>query len=232
MPPTDEAQRDARTEAVEDYLTAIWRLGRDGAVGTSALARALEVSAPSATEMLKRLAEQRLVRYQPYRGVELASRGRRIALRVIRAHRLVELFLSKVLGLPWERVHQEAHRWEHVISEEALERIAARLGHPSADVHGHPIPAADGTLPERRDLPLLDLPTGQSAVVTEVGDHAPALLQQLDRIGLRPGVRLMLIDADPADGFFALKVGRRHRRLGLEAAEIVRVASEPEQVHQ
>ena len=221
------SNKSARTEAVEDYLTAIWRLGGRGAVGTSALARALDVAAPSATEMLRRLAEQRLVRYQPYRGVELTAGGRRIALRVIRAHRLVELFLAQILGLSWERVHEEAHRWEHVVSEEALERIAVALGDPTADVHGHPIPASDGSLPESHDLPLAELRAGQSAAVTQVSDHSPELLRYLADLGLRPGVRLTLIGADPFGGSLELKIGGRRRRIGVEAVGFVRVRPTP-----
>lgn len=217
------ANKVKQSEAVEDYLTAIWRLGGEGAVGTSALARALEVSAPSATEMLKRLAEQRLVRYQPYQGVELTASGRRLALRVIRAHRLIELFLARVLGLPVEQVHGEAHRWEHVISEAALERIAAALGDPQTDVHGHPIPAADGSVAVADDLPLSALPVGAAAVVSQVNDHDPELLRHLDALGLRPGARVEVIDAGRFAGALSFRVGRRRRQLAENAAGAVRV---------
>jgi DtxR family Mn-dependent transcriptional regulator len=217
------ANAERRSEAVEDYLTAIWRLGGDGAVTTSTLARSLEVSAPSATEMLKRLSHQRLVRYQPYQGVALTASGRRIAVRVIRAHRLIELFLAKVLHLPVERVHAEAHRWEHVISEEALERIALSLGDPRTDVHGHPIPAADGSVAETDDLPLSALPAGATAEVSQLSDHDPELLRHLDALGLRPGARIEAIGVDPFARSLEVRVGRRRRRLPEHAAGSVRV---------
>jgi DtxR family Mn-dependent transcriptional regulator len=218
-----EPKGEPPSEAVEDYLTAIWRLVGQGVVGTSALARELAVSAPSATQMLRRLAAARLVTYHRYEGVRLTASGRRVALRVVRAHRLVELFLVKVLGLPWDRVHQEAHRWEHVVSGEALAGMAAALGDPVTDVHGHPIPAADGSVAEIDDVPLSDLAAGEAAVVSQVGDRDTDLLLHLGKLGLRPGTEVRVAGADRFANTLALEVGGRKRQLGRESARQVRV---------
>ena len=217
--------KETRTAAVDDYLKAIWQLGgeRETVVGMSGLARALRVSAASTTEMVQRLAEQRLVRYTPRRGVDLTPAGRRIALRVVRTHRVVEVFLARVLGLAWEKVHDEADRWEHVVSDEVVDRMEAAAGRPTTDVHGHPIPDAEGRMPPSEDMPLDELEVGQPGVVTQVSDHSPELLRYLGRIGLRPGVQLSLRASEPFGGAIDLEVGRRRRRLGTEAAAHVRV---------
>ena len=140
---------DEFTSAVQDYTKAIYALQEHGGrVGTSALAERLGVSAPSVSEMIRTLVERGLVTYQPYHGVTLTAEGVRVALEVIRHHRLLELFLAETLGVPWDRVHEEAEVLEHAISEELEERIAATLGNPNRDPHGHSIPTRDGTIDE------------------------------------------------------------------------------------
>ena len=165
------------TEAVEDYLKTIYKLQcKHGRVATTALADCLSVTPGSATGMVKRLAGMRLVVYQPYQGVVLTETGQKIALEILRHHRLVELFLTETLGVPWDRVHDEAHKIEHVLSEDIANRIDAVLGHPTTDPHGAPIPTRDGMIDQPDLTRLADLQPGQKAVVAEVYDHNAALL--------------------------------------------------------
>jgi DtxR family Mn-dependent transcriptional regulator len=193
------------TPAVEDYLKAIYEVGEESPgslAGTAALAERLGVSRASVTGMLKKLASGPgpLVAYTRYRGVRLTPKGREAALEVIRHHRLLETYLTSALGFSWDEVHDEADHLEHVISEDLEERIAAYLGHPAADPHGAPIPRRDGTLPERREVRLSDLEVGMEAVVARVSDRDPELLRYLDRLGLRPPERLLLLERGPFDG--------------------------------
>lgn len=191
--------------AVEDYLKAIYELEQEidrERVPTTALAAKLGVANASVTGMLKKLAAMRprLVDYKPYRGVRLTPRGRKVALEIIRHHRLLETYLSQALGYGWDEVHQEADRLEHVISEELEERIARFLGHPRVDPHGHPIPARDGSLPEKRELRLTDLEVGRRARVSRVSDRDPDLLRYLDRLGLRLNAPVEVVDRGPFEG--------------------------------
>jgi len=194
-----------KSPAVEDYLKTIYEAEQesaDRAVGTAMLADRLGVSRASVTGMLKKLAAStdRLIAYTRYRGVRLTPRGRRVALEVVRHHRLIETYLTAALGYSWDEVHQEADHLEHVISEDLEERMAAALGHPQSDPHGAPIPRRDGTLPCRREVRLSDLPVGQPASVSRVSDRDPELLRYLDRLGLRPSARLTVLDRGPFDG--------------------------------
>ncbi len=166
------------------------------------------------TCQLRNLARRQppLVSYQKHHGVTLTEEGRQRALEVIRHHRLVEAFLHQTLGLPWDRVHAEAERIEHAISEDLEDRIAAHLGYPLVDPHGGPIPAKDGTLPERPTSRLSDLPAGEAAVISWVPDEDPALLRYLAELGLVPGATVTVIDREPFDGPVYLKVGSAGRR--------------------
>ncbi|HEY5595983.1 MAG TPA: metal-dependent transcriptional regulator, partial [Candidatus Bipolaricaulota bacterium] len=141
---------------------------RDGKVSTTALAEQLGVSPASVTGMVKKLAEMKLVGHEPYQGVALTKAGSKIALEVIRHHRLVELYLAEALGVPWDQVHEEAEKWEHVLSEELEERIDQALGHPTTDPHGAPIPSRDGKVVRRSSVRLTSLKPGQLAQVVEV----------------------------------------------------------------
>ena len=165
------------TQAVEDYLKTIYDLGRGETVSTSALAERLGVTSASVTGMVKKLAEMNLVSHEPYRGVTLAEAGRRIALEVIRHHRLVERYLHDALGVPWDRVHAEAEKIEHVLSEDLEARMDAALGHPTTDPHGAPIPTLDLVLDEPDVTPLAALKAGQRGTVAEVSDHDADLLR-------------------------------------------------------
>ena len=166
------------TEPVEDYLKAIYEITqRDDSASTNDVAAALNVAAASVTGMIRRLAQQGYLDHVPYRGVQLTAKGRRAALRTIRRHRILETYLTKVLGYAWDRVHDEAERLEHAASDELIERLAAALGHPTEDPHGAPIPTAEGSVDERRHLTLADLPVGERARMVRVSDKNPSLLR-------------------------------------------------------
>ncbi len=206
------------TAAVEDYLKAVYELGRAGGrVTTSALAERLGVAAPSVTGMVKRLAELRLVAHEPYHGVGLTAAGRRIAIETIRHHRLVETYLHDALGVPWDRLHAEAEKWEHVLSEDLEARMDAALGHPTVDPHGAPIPTPDLVLEEPGHPPLARLDAGQTATVAEVSDHDADLLRYVGSLGLYPGIRFAVVSGPPyADGPLTVRLttgpdaGREH----------------------
>jgi DtxR family Mn-dependent transcriptional regulator len=198
------------TTSVEDYLKAVYQISEDGGrASTTALAERLGVTPASVTGMLRTLSRRRppLISYQKHHGATLTAEGRRRALEVIRHHRLVEAFLHQTLGLPWDRVHAEAERIEHAISEDLEDRIAEHLGFPEVDPHGGPIPAKDGSVPERRGTPLADLPPGQSGEIAFVPDEDPALLRYLAEVGLVPGAVVTVLDREPFDGPLYLKVG-------------------------
>lgn len=184
----------AITGVMQDYLKAIYKLqqGRD-AVSTSEIAERLGVSAASATNMVKRLARLRLVAYTRYQGFVLTPAGEKIALEIIRHHRLIELYLAQHLGVPLDQVHGEAERMEHVLSEEVEARMATALGNPVQDPHGDPIPSMDGSMRDVRYPKLETLPPGTSGVVAHVSDQSPALLRRLARLGVLPGVVLKML---------------------------------------
>lgn len=216
----------SKTEAVEDYLKAVHELERThDQVTTSALAERLDVAPASVTGMVKKLAEMKLVTHEPYRGVKLTDAGRKLALEVIRHHRLMELYLAEALDVPWDQVHNEAEVWEHVLSEDLEDRIAAQLGHPTTDPHGAPIPSREGELPEADTSRLGELEPGQSATVAEVSDHDPELLRYLGSFGLYPQASVQLIDRAPYNGPLTLVVDGEERVLGREAAEHVFVTA-------
>jgi DtxR family Mn-dependent transcriptional regulator len=190
------------TQAVEDYVKAIYEVARmEEKVTTSALAERLGVAPASVSGMVKKLAELNLVTHEPYRGVALTDAGRRIAVEVIRHHRLVETYLHEALGVPWDEVHAEAEKWEHVLSEALEARMDAALGHPTNDPHGAPIPTPSLELEEPDWPPLARLEEGQHAVVAEVSDHDPALLRYVGGLGLYPGTTFEVVAGPPyADG--------------------------------
>jgi len=209
--------------AVEDYLKTIYALARTGeAATTSALAERLGVAPASVTGMLKKLAASGLVDHEKYQGARLTEAGRLIAVETIRHHRLVETYLHQALGVPWDRLHDEAEAWEHVLSEDLEARMDAALGHPTHDPHGAPIPTPDLVLDERDLLPLARLDAGQEATVARVSDHDGALLRAVGAAGLYPGVRFRLADvADDGAVTVRLLSGDRAgdtARLGAEAA--------------
>lgn len=194
----------ASSPAAQDYLKGLYTLAErdpdDGPVTTTAVAGHLGVSAASATNMLKRLAEAGLVQHAPYRGVRLTDRGRRIALEVVRHHRLLETYLVEELGVPWDEVHAEAEVLEHVLSETLEERIATRLGDPSVDPHGHPIPSKDLTEPPRPARTLWATEVGESVTIERVSDDSPEALRYLASVGIAPGATIAVTDRGPIEG--------------------------------
>jgi DtxR family transcriptional regulator, Mn-dependent transcriptional regulator len=215
------------TEAVEDYAKAIYALARraDGPVPTSALAERLDVAPSSVTAMLKRLDEAGLVRHERYRGVELTPDGERVALEVIRHHRLLEAFLAEQLGMPWDRIHDEAEVLEHYISEDFERRIAAALGDPDLDPHGDPIPSAQLDLAADRTVPLVELEQGAAATFARVSDSDPAMLRYLAGLGIKPGAEVTVVGVEPFGGPLRVEVEGAVHALGSELAAKMRVES-------
>jgi DtxR family Mn-dependent transcriptional regulator len=208
---------DQPSRAVQDYLKALHRLGGvEDTVSPVDLATRLQVRAASVTGMLKRLAEGGWVEYEPGRGARLTPAGVAEARRVIRRHRLVELFLTRVLGLDWSEVDAEAEALEHAISPRLEQAIAAHLGEPLEDPHGHPIPTREGAL-ARRDLrPLHTFRAGQRAVIREVQDDSPERLRRWQDLGLVPGATVTFLRHQPLDGVFEVQVGRRSVTLAAD----------------
>lgn len=207
------------TEAVQNYLKTIYELQREqGKVATTALAERLDVAPASVTGMIKKLAAMNLVTHEPYQGVRLTDAGEKIALEVIRHHRLIELYLAEALGVPWDEVHDEAEKWEHVLSESMEDRIDAMLGYPTTDPHGAPIPTRNGTIAPTPNARLSDLSAGQSAVIAEVSDHSSALLRYLGGLGMYPGAKVRVTAVAPFKGPLTISVSSAEHALGREVA--------------
>jgi len=211
--------------AVEDYAKAIYSLEHrcGGAVGTTALAERLDVTPGSVSAMLRKLGELGLVTHVPYHGVQLTARGARVALEVIRHHRLLETYLAEQLGVPWDRVHDEAEVLEHVLSEELEGLIAAKLGHPTHDPHGDPIPSPDLLLDEPATQPLDAVAVGTRGTFVRVSDSDPAMLRYLDERGIAPGDEFEVVDRQPFDGPLFVRFGSDVQALGSGLARAMRV---------
>ena len=190
------------TASVEDYLKTIYHLQQvtDGLIRTKAIADRLELASPSVTSMLKSLGGEGLLDYQPYQGVRLTVAGERAALRTIRKHRLIELFLMRTLGFTWDEVHPEAESLEHAVSDRLADRIEAYLGHPETDPHGDPSPRADGSVQADQGVALADVAPGTTTTIVRVLDQTPEILRYLGDSGLRPGVTIDVVRAEPFDG--------------------------------
>ena len=212
--------------AVEDYLKAVWMLQQgDSTVSTSRIAERLGLSAAAVTAMVKRLAEQRLLRHEPYYGVRLTAAGELAALRIIRRHRVLELFLAETLGYEWDRVHAEAERLEHAASDELIERLARFLGGPERDPHGSSIPSATGEV-DRIEYPALtDLDTGAESEVLEVQSEDPEQLRYLGSLNLRPGSTVRILHKAPFAGPISLAVDGETAVIAHDLAERIRVVS-------
>jgi DtxR family transcriptional regulator, Mn-dependent transcriptional regulator len=213
------------SNAVQDYAKAIYSLHErsDGPVSTSALSERLDVSPASASAMVKRLEALGLADRKPYHGVELTPSGRRVALEVIRHHRLLELYLAEALGMPWDRVHEEAEVLEHAISPELSELIAAKLGHPTHDPHGDPIPTVDGEIERGSSRPLGELQPGDRGVFVRISDSDSEMLRWLSERGIAPGDRLEVRERQPFDGPLLVRFGSGDHALGGELVRMMRV---------
>ena len=213
------------TAAVEDYAKAIYALSHDGrdTVSTTALAERLRVTPASASAMIKRLDDMGLARHAPYHGVELTERGSQLALEILRHHRLLELYLTESLGVPWDRVHDEAEVLEHVLSEELEEIIALKLGDPTRDPHGDPIPTRDLEIVEDPTDTLESLQPGARGRFVRVSDSDPDMLRYLAERGIAPGAEFEVVDKQPFGGpVFATFAGEVHV-LGGRLADAMRV---------
>ena len=207
------------TRSVEDYLKAIYRLSPGGrTAATSQIAHALELSPASVSGMIKRLSEQGLLEHAPYRGVQLTAEGLRLALRMVRRHRLLETYLVAFLGYSWDTVHDEAERLEHAVSDELIERMAGALGNPGFDPHGDPIPDADGSIAELACTPLSDIEPGDTVEIRRVRTEDGELLRYLGALDLRPGVQVQVVEREPFRGPITVLADGRRRVLGHEVA--------------
>jgi DtxR family Mn-dependent transcriptional regulator len=213
------------SSAVEDYAKAIYALETraGGAVTTNAIAARLGVTPASASGMVKRLDGMGLVTHVPYKGVQLTPQGLRVALEVLRHHRLLELYLAENLGVPWDRVHDEAEVLEHVLSEELEELIATKLGNPTHDPHGDPIPTRDGQIVERRTQSLQTLETGDRGTFVRISDEDPEMLRYLAERGISPGDAFEVVDKQPFDGPVFARFGDAVHVLGGALASAMRV---------
>jgi DtxR family Mn-dependent transcriptional regulator len=220
-------QHDVLTRSVEDYLKAIYRLSPHGrTASTSEIAQRLVLSPASVSGMVKRLSEQGLLEHVPYKGVQLTADGRRAALRMLRRHRLIEAYLVAFLGYTWDTVHDEAERLEHAVSDALVERMAAVLGNPTVDPHGDPIPTPDGDIDEPAGVPLSDVPAGSSAVIRQVEEGQPERLRYIASLGLRPGVRVSVVDRQPFQGPVTIEVAGETHVIGNELGRVVRATIE------
>jgi DtxR family Mn-dependent transcriptional regulator len=212
------------TAPVEDYLKVIYEIERaSGAAATTDIAQRLEIAPASVSGMVRRLADQGLLEHERYRGVKLTEEGRRVALRTIRRHRVIESYLMRALGYPWDLVHAEAERLEHAASDELIDRMATAIGEPTVDPHGAPIPTREGEIDERSHLALTDLGPGECGRVVRVSDDDAERLRYLGTLGLRPGAAVMLLDQAPYGGPVTLRVGTRECHIGPALAADVLV---------
>lgn len=212
------------TQAIQDYLKTIFKLGSSGnAVGTNSIADRLNVSQASVTGMIKKLSELKLITHTPYYGVELTESGRKIAVEIVRHHRLLELYLAEALGYSWDQVHDEAEKLEHVISEEFEEKMAQFLGEPTTDPHGAPIPTKDGYIERRALAPLTSAESGQTVCVKQVSDIDPEMLRYLGNMGIYPEVELTVLDKAPFGGPLSIQIGDSTHHLGAAVTDNIMI---------
>ena len=221
--------RKRLSDTVEDYLKMIYKLSPDTErVGTGQIAEAMEVSPASVTDMIQRLANENppLLDYKKHQGVKLTNEGRKVALEILRHHRLLELFLHEILGYSWDQVHAEADRLEHVISENFEERVATVLGDPQRGLHGEPIPNRNLEMPDHPTSYLHDMRPGQQGVVHSVSDDDPGFLRFLKAQGLVPGAEFSVVDFSPYDNNLRLQVKGKDQEIVLGASATAQVQVE------
>jgi DtxR family Mn-dependent transcriptional regulator len=217
-------QDEMLTGPVEDYLKAIYEIGRGTvAVATNDIAQRLNIAPASVSGMVRRLADQGLLGYERYRGVTLTDAGRRAALRTIRRHRIIESYLSSALEYPWDRVHDEAERLEHAASDELVDRMAEAIGEPVVDPHGAPIPSREGLVDETEYLTLDELGAGYGARVVRVSDDDPEMLRYLKELEIVPGAEVVVISRAPYQGPISLRISGHLLAIGPALAGQVMV---------
>jgi len=210
------------SQSVEDYLKAIYLLEIEGqAATTNSIAEALSVSSASVTNMFKKLAKLKLINHKSYRGAELTKAGEKIALEVIRHHRLLELYLKEMMGYSWDQVHDEAEKLEHHISEQFEDKIAELLNDPTHDPHGDPIPSKEGVVPEMASLSITNAQENESYLVGRVKDQDPELLRYLEKSGIIPGVKVTILEKAPFEGPVKIKLEDRETTIGNSVAKDV-----------
>lgn len=213
------------SQAVEDYLKTIYTIEAEGNKATTTnIADSLDVSSASATNMVKRLSKMGMVDYESYKGASLTNSGKKIALEIIRHHRLLELYLLEVMGYSWDEVHDEAEKLEHHISERFEDKIAQLLDDPTHDPHGDPIPTKEGLMPEMDAKPLIEGNPDQEYIVSRVKDQDPELLRYLEKIGLLPGIKVEIKEKAPFDGPVTLLIENNEQVIGNEVAKSIFVA--------
>ncbi len=227
MSAVEVARRSTFTRSQEDYLKALYNLHGDSRpVPTRELAQRLGISSPSVSEMVTRLAAQGLVEHDRYRGQQLTREGRKVALELVRHHRLLEMFLVQVLGYSWDEVHEEAERLEHVISERMEQRIFELLGRPELDPHGHAIPTLAGKVRPVSDRPLSETRAGERVIVQGVSDDDPQRLRELERRGLLPGTRIAVVAGSEYEGPIEVRIKGRRESVPLGLARVMFVAED------
>lgn len=213
-------ENQSLSRSIEDYLKIIYRLqAESGWAQTSAIAEKLSIAPPSVSGMVKRLAESGLLAHAPYKGVQLTETGQRQALRMLRRHRIIELYLIAQLGYAWHNVHEEAERLEHAVSDDLIERMDRALGHPTHDPHGAPIPTVDGEIETTHYVPMTDIDVGSAGWLRMVGDKDSERLRFISSLGLRPGVQFDVIARQPFNGPLTIRFdGDREEVIGHELA--------------
>jgi DtxR family Mn-dependent transcriptional regulator len=222
--PEKEKADPTQSKSVQDFLKAVYSLQQgEDRVATNSLAEVLKVAAPSITDMAQRLENADLIDYERYKGVRLTSAGESLALKVIRRHRLIELYLVNELGYRLQEVHDEAEKLEHAVSDRFVEAIAAKLGHPEIDPHGDPIPAADGTMLQRELHSLTEWPLHQAASVSQIRTDSPDMLQHILERGFKLKSHIELLSRDPFEGPLTAMVDGKMKIIGHHVAECILV---------
>jgi len=215
------------SQSVEDYLKVIYVLESEGSgATTNNIAEMMEVSSASVTNMLKRLAGLNLIEHKSYKGAKLTEAGRKIALEILRHHRLLELYLKEIMGYGWDEVHEEAEKLEHHISEQFEDKIAELLNHPTHDPHGDPIPTKDGVVPEMASLPLAEAELEHPYIIGRVKDQDQELLRYLEKIGVIPGVKIKILEKAPVDGPIRVYLEDEEKTVGFNIAEQIYLVEE------
>ena len=210
------------SQSVEDYLKVIYQLETEGpGATTNNIAEMMEVSSASVTNMLKRLARLNLIEHTSYKGAKLTEAGCKIALEILRHHRLLELYLKEIMGYGWDEVHEEAEKLEHHISEQFEDKIAELLNYPTHDPHGDPIPTKDGIMPKMALLPLTDASINNQYIIGRVREQESELLRYFEKIGVIPGVQIRIIDKAPFNGPILVKLEDVEKTIGFNIAEQV-----------
>lgn len=222
---TSGQQDNLNHQAIEDYLKTIYSLAQEESpVSTSRIAQARAVTPASATNMVQRLSNLKLVSYEKHKGVVLTAAGQRLALEVIRHHRLIELYLMEALGFGWDEVHEQADILEHVISEKLEERIAEKLDNPQYDPHGDPIPSKDGVMPSRKTRLLSEIKPGQEGRIARIMRHEDGeLLRYLEKLKLVPGTAVHVVNVEPFEGPLTLRIEEEDIIIGFNVAASILV---------